>query len=175
MTVRLIHEAANVIRRAVEMARREEIDTVVAPSELAREVGDGHDLEARDAEARQLGQLAHGGGPVSLGREGADVHLVDHLAADRRAGPARLAPSERGRIDHARWAGRALRLEAGRRVGIECLVRVELKSIERARAAIIREAGVVTIALGGELQRSSRAIEVHHDPHLPALWCPDTE
>ena len=61
-----VDEAAEVVGRAVEAGRGEEVDAVVAPAEAAGEVGDRHDLEAGDAEVRQLGQLARGRRPGSL-------------------------------------------------------------------------------------------------------------
>ena len=53
-----VHEAAEVVGRAVEPGRGEQVDAVVAPAEAAGEVGDRHDLEHGDPERGQLGQLA---------------------------------------------------------------------------------------------------------------------
>ncbi len=49
--VRRIDEAAQIVRAAVEAGRREQVDAVVAPAELARELGDRHHLDQRDAES----------------------------------------------------------------------------------------------------------------------------
>ena len=61
--VRGIDEPAEIVGLAVEMRRREEIDAVVAPAESSLELGDGHHLEQRDADARELRQLARRRGP----------------------------------------------------------------------------------------------------------------
>ena len=55
--VRGIDEPAEIVGLAVEMRGRIEIDAVVAPAEASLELGDGHHLEERDADARELGQL----------------------------------------------------------------------------------------------------------------------
>ena len=111
--VRAIHEGAEVVRPAVEPGRREEVDAVVAPAEVAGEVRDRHHLHDRDASPRQLRQLLAGGVPGAGRREGADVHLVDDLALARDARPLGVRPGEVGRVDRPRTA------RAGPRAGIE--------------------------------------------------------
>ena len=75
-----VHEAAEVVGRAVEVRGGEEVHAVVAPAEPAGELGHGHDLQGGDAEVRQGRQLAGRRLPGPLRGEGADVHLVEHLA-----------------------------------------------------------------------------------------------
>ena len=87
--MRAIDEAAQIVRRAVEPRRREQVDAVVAPAELAGELGDRHHLDDRDAESRERRQLLRGRRPRALRREGADVQLVDHLARRRHARASR--------------------------------------------------------------------------------------
>ena len=49
-----VDEAAEVVGRAVEVRRREQIDAVVAPAETPLELGDRHHFDHRDAGAREL-------------------------------------------------------------------------------------------------------------------------
>jgi hypothetical protein len=48
---------------------------------VARELGDGHELDMRDAELGQRREPARGGLERALGGEGADVQLVEHGVA----------------------------------------------------------------------------------------------
>ena len=61
-----VDEAAEVVGRAVQVRRREQVDAVVAPAEAPVELGDRHQLDHRDADARQLAQLVRGRGPRPL-------------------------------------------------------------------------------------------------------------
>ena len=58
-----VDEPAEVVRRAVQARRREEVDAVVPPAEPPGELADGHDLEAVDAELGERRQLADRGLP----------------------------------------------------------------------------------------------------------------
>ena len=78
--MRAIDEAAQIIRRTIQMGRRKEIYTVISPSEFPREIGDGHHLDYSDSDTRQLFQLLRSGAPRSFLRERADVHFVNDLA-----------------------------------------------------------------------------------------------
>ena len=60
-----IDEARKSSGRAVEPGGGEQIDAVVAPAELGREIGDRHHLDDGDAEFRQMGR--------QLGRAAAQV------------------------------------------------------------------------------------------------------
>ena len=79
--VRAVDEPPQIVRPPVGAGGREEIDAVVAPAETAGELGDRHHLDAGDAQRLQPRQLACGRRPGALGREGADVQLVEHLSA----------------------------------------------------------------------------------------------
>ena len=52
--VRLVHKAAEVVGLPVEMRRREQIDTVVSPTESARVLSDRHELDTRDSKIGQF-------------------------------------------------------------------------------------------------------------------------
>jgi hypothetical protein len=110
--VRAVHESAEVVRSAVQTSRRKQIHAVVAPSESARPVRDGHELDHRDAELRERRKLARRGDPRSFPRERADVHLVEHSAGQHRSTPRVIRPLKFLRVDHARRAMRPLGLES---------------------------------------------------------------
>ena len=52
--MRRIDESSRVVRLAVAVKRREELDAVVAPSESAGELRDRHDFKRGDSEVGQL-------------------------------------------------------------------------------------------------------------------------
>ena len=101
--VRGFDQALQVLGRAVRRVGREGQHTVVTPATPAREVGQGHQLDSRHAERRQLGQaLGRRGEAARLG-ERADMQLVDDRLVPRPAAPAGVAPVVgRGVDDDAR-------------------------------------------------------------------------
>ena len=156
--VRPIDEGAEVVGRAVEPGRREQVDAVVAPAEPAGEVVHGHDLDDGDAQIGEVRQLAARRCPGPLGREGADVQLVDDLALEPHALPVRVRPRHRRRIDHLRWPVRPLRLVAGGGVGVERLVVVEPEPIQRAMASGGSGPREITARLGRERDHRARDV-----------------
>ena len=125
-----VDEGLEVARLAVEPRRRPQVDAVVPPAETAREVREGQELDDRDPEPGELAELSGCGVEGSLAREGADVHLVDDLAAaPRDAAPARVRPRERG-IDDLRRPVRPVGLEARRGVGVQEGVAVQAEAVE---------------------------------------------
>ncbi len=128
-----VDEAAEVVGRAVQPGRREQVDAVAAPAETAGELGDRHHLDGGDAQVRQRRQLSGGRLPGPLRREGADVQLVEHLPVAADAAPVVVGPREAGRVDHLRGPVRPVGLEARRRVGVERRPAVEAESVARAR------------------------------------------
>src|SRR5262249_50653031 len=123
----------------------------------------------------QLWKLAHRGRPGALRGERADVHLVDHLPANRRACPSRVAPRKGAGVDHARRPLRAPRLKPRGRVGIQRVVLVELEAIERAHRGLARDAGEIAVTFGLErhVTKPLHALEYDHDAR--SLRRPDTK
>ena len=127
-----VDEAAQAVGAAVGALRREPVDAVVAPVARAGEAGDGQDLDGGDAEIDEPIERADGGVERALGREGADVELVeDEVAHAPRA--ARVLPGEGARIDHLRRAVHAVRLRARGGIGAAPLA-VEHVPVARAGA-----------------------------------------
>ncbi len=107
-----VHKCSKIIGLAVETCGSEQVDAVISPAEATRKIGDWHDFDAVDADARQFGKLACGRGPGACLGEGADMHLVDHQTWQGLAGPCGIGPGKLLRIDNLRWPVRPLRLES---------------------------------------------------------------
>ena len=98
-----VDEGLELLGRAVAGVGREGQHTVVAPAAPAREVGQGHQLDGRHAERRQLGQALERRGEAARLGERADMQLVDDRLVPRPAAPAGVAPVVgRGVDDDAR-------------------------------------------------------------------------
>src|SRR5690606_6168761 len=91
-----------------------------------------------------------GRGPRALGREGADVHLVDDLSRDPHPAPATVAPAVRSRVDELRGARRTRRLPARPRIGHVDRA-VEQVAVALARAQVFGETREPTVRIGLEL------------------------
>ena len=72
-----IDETTKPVARAVTVKWCEPTHPVVPPAKRAREFGNGHDLEDRDAELRELAQVLGGRGIGAVRGERADVQLVN--------------------------------------------------------------------------------------------------
>src|SRR5207237_5199835 len=97
--------------------------------------GKRHELDRGDAVLGEMAELRNRRAIRTLGREGADVQLVDHRLAPRAAAPARGLPRVAARIDHLARPVDIARLEARRRIGHE-LPAVDAVLIQRAGAGI---------------------------------------
>ncbi len=172
----LVHEVAELVRRAVVMIGGEEIHAVVAPPERAGELGDGHYLEQRDPHLGEGRELARGRPPRSVRREGADVHLVRHLSLETHARPLVVRPVEQARVHHFRRAVRPVGLVAGGRIGIAC-VAIQAKAISRAGADVGHESGEVSVAVPLQGERPSRGgrARLHYDFYLRPPGSPHAE
>ena len=107
LAVRGVDELLQPVRPAVGGLRGGDVDAVVAPAVAARELADRHHLDRRDAELAQLAQVRDRGLERALGREGADVQLVEDELADRRRAPVGVGPRERAGVEQARRAAQA--------------------------------------------------------------------
>ena len=98
--VRGVHHPGEAVRTPVARLGGGEVDAVVAPAVAARELRDRHDLDRGDAELRQAREVLDRGVEGALGRERADVQLVEDEVLRRHAAPARVRPGEGPRVDH---------------------------------------------------------------------------
>jgi len=80
---------------------RAEVDAVVAPTVPARELGHGHQLEHGHAQVGEALQVRDRAGERALGRERADVQLVDHGVVEARGAERVVGPPERAGVEHA--------------------------------------------------------------------------
>ena len=171
--VSIVDEAAEVIGRPIKPGGGKQSHAIVSPPEAAGEIGDGHDFEHGDADGGELAQLPAGGVPPAFRSEGADVHLINHLAFERAAFPCGIGPPEGGGIDNLRRAVRAFGLKARGGVGKEVLA-IEAKTIERAGRGVRHMAGEVAAGLRVEFfpwsARYGRMAENHFN--FAAHWRP---
>ena len=133
--MRGVDQRLQLLRPAVRRVGRVRQHAVVAPVALAGEVGERHQLDRGDAEVDQRLQLLRRAGVGALGREGADVQLVDHRLAPRPAGPGVVAPLVGLRVDHLARPVDVLGLEARGRVGNQQLA-VDAVAVARAGAGL---------------------------------------
>ena len=113
------------------MMRGEEVDAVVAPSAIAREFGNRHQLDVRDAELGQMVEAIDRRIEGSRRREGANMQLIHDRGIERRGIPAGVGPGEVGMIDDARAAVHAVRLRLRARIGQRRFSAVEDEGIIR--------------------------------------------
>src|SRR5262245_49192707 len=88
--VRTIDEGAKLVRRSVEMRRREKVDSVVSPAEGTRKLSDRHDLQQSDSDIRQMRQKFLRRVPRAFPCKSTDVHFVKYLSLKADAGPIGL-------------------------------------------------------------------------------------
>ena len=89
-----VDEAREVVRGAVGRVGRVEVDAVVAPAVVAGELGERHQLDRGHAQLAQAGEVRDRGGERPLGRERADVDLVEDRPGERRRREVAVGPRE---------------------------------------------------------------------------------
>src|SRR5262249_32295915 len=147
-----IDKAPEVVGRAVEARRREQIHAVVSPAEFPGEVGHRHDLDHGYSQPREFVELARGRSPRAFTRERPDVYFINDLAARIYAAPIVIGPSEALRIDDLRRAVRAFGLIARSRVRIEPLTAVQTEAVKGAGPHRPDQAGEITLTFPRQLK-----------------------
>src|SRR5664280_500167 len=99
----LVDEAAERFRPAVAGLHRIEPDAVVAPVAAAGKGVDRHQLDGGNAELLQDIEPFDCSVESSLGREGAEVKLVENIVGKRQTAPLGVGPLELQRIDDLCW------------------------------------------------------------------------
>ncbi|MNQ52378.1 hypothetical protein D3C85_663910 [compost metagenome] len=162
-----VHQAAQLVRRAIGRFRGERQHAVVAPVALAGEFPQGHQLHGGHA---QLAQGRQAGFDLGEAAEQADVQFVDHRFMPGAAVPAGRAPGVTGRVRDDAEAVDIADLLARGGVGHPQLA-VHQEAIAGARAAL-QLAAVPAIVFG--LQGVQRAVlHLHRD--LAAVRRPEGE
>ena len=154
-----VDERAQIVRCSVNMVRREKIDTVVAPAEISREIGDRHHFDDADSDSCQFLKLFGRGLPRSFFGKSADVHFINGLAFHFHAPPIGIAPAKLFVIDNARGTVRSVRLRSRSRIRMEMLGSVYAKPVERTRANL-RAAGKISALLARERMKRTLGIFV---------------
>ena len=142
-----VDEAPQAVGAAVGVLHRVGEHAVVAPVAPARELRDRQQLDRGDPVPCELGQARDDRVEGALGREGADVQLVDDQAGPVRWGEAVVGPREGRRVVDGGRPVHALGLVAGRRVGpVDGPVgAVQPVAVAVARRRVLGHAGVVAV------------------------------
>src|SRR5262249_18652341 len=75
------------------------LDAVIAPVVSARRFRQGHQLDRGDTDLDQVVELASNAAIGAVGREGADMKLIEHSLLPWPSAPAAVAPCEGRRVD----------------------------------------------------------------------------
>ena len=113
----LVDEAAERFRPAVAGLHGIEPDAVVAPVAAAGKGVDRHQLDGGHAELLKGIEPFDGSVESSLGREGAEVKLVEDIVKKRQTAPLGVGPLELQRIDNLCRTVNTLRQQTGDRIG----------------------------------------------------------
>ncbi len=124
-----VDEALEAVGAAVVIVHGEQGDAVVAPAIFAGKLDDGHQLDMGDAQFKEIVEPFDRGVEGSRGGEGADVHLVDDGAGERRPLPALVAPRECFVVVEPRRAVNSMGLPQTARIGIGGWIVVEQKGV----------------------------------------------
>ena len=76
-----IDQLAEARRSAIRRMRREDVDAVVTPAVMTRELGNRHELDMRDAQLDQVIEQRDGALEGPLPAERTDVHFVNDCVA----------------------------------------------------------------------------------------------
>ena len=167
-----VDESPQAVGPTVGRLRRPEVDPVVAPVARSRELGDRQDLAGRDAELDEVVQPLDRRVERALGRERADVQLVQHELGQRRRLEQLVGPRERGRVDDRRGSVDAVGLPARCRVG-KLVPAVQAIAVARARRRLHRRRAV---AVGAALHGHEPLVAAEQvQLHVLGAWRPDTE
>ncbi len=88
-----VDEPGQAVRSAVGLVHGPESDAVVAPAVAAGEGRDRHQLDDVDPQLGEVVEVVDRGVEGPLGRERADVQLVDHRTGQRDAAPGLVGPA----------------------------------------------------------------------------------
>ena len=156
-----IDQPAEGCRPAVGVLHGERVDAVVAPAAIAGELAHGQQLDRVDAQFGQVGQLPDRRIQCALGRERADVQLVDHQVSQRHPGEV-VPPVEGGGLDGAHPVDA---------VGLMPRPRVRPDRPAVKRVAVPRAAGHPGHGDGPQLARVDRVADAAH--RMPLLGLAD--
>jgi hypothetical protein len=108
------------VGRAIACIRRERQHAVVSPVARAREIGERHQLDGRDAKLGQVIQAFLHAAKGACRRKRADVKLVERGLVPRSPRPVLIGPVEIVGVDDFARAMHVIRVESRRRIGTAC-------------------------------------------------------
>src|SRR5664280_1453175 len=134
-------------RAAVGLVHGKPEHAVVAPVVGPVECVDRQQFHHRDADRRQVIELADRGVEGALCGERADMQLVDEAPGQSAAGPSGVVPPVAGGVEDARGLMHTLRLPPGSRVGQHLVAGVEPETVVDLRRAIGAITGFVITSI----------------------------
>src|SRR5262245_9133235 len=149
-----VDEASEVVGRAVEARRREQIHAVVAPAEFSWEIGHRHDLYHGYSQMSEFVEFTRSRGPRAFTGERPDVHFINDLTVRIHPTPVVIGPFEPLRIYDLRRAMRAFGLITRSRVGVELIPLIQTKAVKSAVAHRSDHAGEITLAFRRQFECS---------------------
>ena len=168
--VRGFDQRFQIVWAAVGGVRRVGQHAVISPIAATGESADRHDLDRGHAQRDEMVEPAYGGTERALGRERADVQLVEDGLRPAAALPARVAPDVGCGIDHLARPMDILRLMAGSRVRHERAIR-QHEPVTRAGTRQVGDELVPALA-----HRSHQwGVPVECDPNLRMGRRPQTK
>ena len=171
--VRPINETSHVVRRTIMMEGCEQLHAVVSPAPPPGKLIHRHDLEACDPEVFQVAKMLRGSRPGSRLREGADVHLVEHLPFRADAGPVIVSPTESTRVHDFGRPVHSIRLIARHRIRIGMNIIVQLKVVTAPARRLARSPRNIRAGPARVLRRRGPSHRTRPSP--AGVWGPDAE
>src|ERR1043165_5173283 len=153
--MRSVHQALESLGATVAGLNRVVRRTVVAPTALARELGDRHEFDRGDTEFLQVVELLNDTVECAFRRERSGIQFVEDVLLKREPMPTDVRPVERVGINDLRWPMQTLRQQARHRIRNRKTACV-LRRLRNQKVSVTdlrwRSALEKTIAVGIELE-----------------------
>ena len=167
-----IDQATQIVRRAVRRIGREQVDSVVTPVPTSGKIRDRHEFDHRHAEGGKVAEFPDDGFERSLRGERADMQLVEHGLGPGTRPPARIRPSEAGRVYDLARTMDVVGLIAGCGIRYREAVR-QFEAVARSDTGPCCHEFVPSVRPNVEPQGFGDTLELQHD--RVACWRPETE
>src|SRR5258705_2294344 len=168
--MRTIHKLSKIIRRPIIARRREQIYSVVPPTEGAGKFRYRHDFQNGHAKVCQRRQLLHCSLPIPLRGQRPHVQLINDLPFNTDSGPIVICPIKFRCIYKLGRSMRTTRLESRSRIGKRSLS-INKKSIRIAGPCPDHVSGKVSPAT----LRQKMFGSVDNNRHAFVLICPNSQ
>ena len=166
-----VDQPFEVLRAAVAGVRREGQHAVIAPVAGAREVGERHQLDGRDAEIDEMVQLLPHAVVGAGRREAADVELVENRFLPGPSRPVTVLPVVGERVDDLARSVDVVGLKPGRGIRHPELA-VDPEAVAVAGGRVFGLESEPAVSLRGHRQLGAA---LHDQVHPPCRRCPQAE